>query len=71
MITLEFRNFNALILLCFFNFPPTMAGVDKCVIAADKGFYSLKNVKSLGKMHLGYIIPLKRNSSLIHDSGDY
>jgi transposase len=42
-----------------------MAGVEKCVIVADKGFFSADNVNKLKKQHLSYIIPLKRNSSLI------
>lgn len=42
-----------------------MAGVERCVIIADKGFYSAENIKKLRKMHLSFIIPLKRNSSLI------
>ena len=42
-----------------------MAGVEKCVIVADKGFFSADNVNKLKKSHLSYIIPLRRNSSLI------
>ena len=42
-----------------------MAGVEKCVIVADKGFFSADNIKVLKKNHLSYIIPLRRNSSLI------
>ena len=42
-----------------------MAGIEKCVIVADKGFFSADNIKALKKNHLRYIIPLKRNSSLI------
>ncbi|BAB59304.1 TVG0172799 [Thermoplasma volcanium GSS1] len=42
-----------------------MAGVDRCVIVADKGFFSAINVKKLKRRHLSYIIPLRRNSSLI------
>jgi len=42
-----------------------MAGVEKCVMVADKGFFSADNVKKLKKRHLSYIIPLRRNSSLI------
>ena len=42
-----------------------MAGVEKCVIVADKGFFSSDNIKALKKNHLSYIIPLRRNSSLI------
>ena len=42
-----------------------MAGVERCVIVADKGFFSADNVDKLKKRHLSYIIPLRRNSSLI------
>ena len=42
-----------------------MAGVEKCVIVADRGFFSADNIKALKKNHLSYIIPLRRNSSLI------
>ena len=42
-----------------------MAGVEKCVIVADKDFFSSDNVNRLKKRHLSYIIPLRRNSSLI------
>ncbi|MHB1812914.1 MAG: transposase [Thermoplasmataceae archaeon] len=42
-----------------------MAGVERCVIVADKGFFSADNVNKLKKRHLSYIIPLRRNSSLI------
>ena len=41
-----------------------MAGIEKCVIVADKGFFSSDNVDKLKKKHLSYIIPLRRNSSL-------
>lgn len=44
-----------------------MAGVERCVIVADKGFFSSDNVNKLRKRHLSHIIPLKRNSSLIPD----
>ena len=42
-----------------------MAGVEKCVIVADKGFFSSDNIKRMKNKHLSYIIPLRRNSSLI------
>ena len=42
-----------------------IAGIDKCVIVADKGFFSADNIKMLRKNHLSYIIPLRRNLSLI------
>ncbi|MCL4307528.1 MAG: transposase, partial [Candidatus Thermoplasmatota archaeon] len=44
-----------------------MAGVERCVIVADKGFFSADNIRALKKHHLSYIIPLRRNSSLIPD----
>ncbi len=42
-----------------------MAGIDKCVIVADKGFFSADHINRLRKKHLSYIIPLRRNSSII------
>ncbi len=45
-----------------------MAGVERCVIIADKGFFSSDNIKKLKKKHLSYIIPLRRDSSLIADN---
>ena len=48
-----------------------LAGVEKCVIIADKGFYSSENVKRLKTRHLSFIIPLKRNSSLIPGEGEF
>lgn len=48
-----------------------MAGVERCVIVADKGFFSADNVKKLKKRHLSFIIPLRSNSSLIPDSGEF
>ena len=42
-----------------------MAGAERCVIVADKGFFSSDNIKKLKDKHLSYIIPLKRNSLLI------
>jgi transposase len=41
------------------------AGVKKAVIIGDKGFFSDKNIKFLDTEVLDYILPLKRNSSLI------
>jgi transposase len=41
------------------------AGVKKAVIIGDKGFFSDDNVKFLETEKLDYILPLKRNSSLI------
>lgn len=35
------------------------------VFVADKGFYSESNIEELEQAHLQYVIPLKRNSSLI------
>ena len=48
-----------------------MAGVERCVIVSDKGFFSSDNIKKLRKRHLNFIIPLRRNSSLIPDSEDF
>ena len=48
-----------------------MVGVERCVIVADKGFFSADNVKKLKKRYLSYIILLRRNSSLIPESGDF
>ena len=41
------------------------AGISNITIIADKGFYSEANIALLEKNNLKYIIPLKRNSSLI------
>jgi len=41
------------------------AGISNITIIADKGFYSEANIVLLEKNNLSYIIPLKRNSSLI------
>ncbi len=48
-----------------------MAGIEKCVIVADKGFFSSDNIKRLKKKHLSYIIPLRRNSSFIPEIGEF
>ncbi len=48
-----------------------LAGIERCVMVADKGFFSSDNIKRLKKNHLSYIIPLKRNSSLIPDTGGF
>ncbi|OWP56674.1 MAG: IS1634 family transposase [Thermoplasmatales archaeon B_DKE] len=45
-----------------------MAGVERCVIVADKGFFSADNIRKLENKHLSYIIPLRRNSSPIPDA---
>ena len=42
-----------------------IASVKKCVIVADKGSFFADNVNKLKKQNLSYIIPLRRNSSLI------
>ena len=39
-----------------------MAGVERCVIVADKDFFSADNVNKLKKRHLSNIILLRRNS---------
>ena len=40
-------------------------GVVDTVFVADKGFYSESNIEEMEQAHLRYVIPLKRNSSLI------
>ncbi|MBM3706794.1 MAG: transposase [Actinobacteria bacterium] len=44
------------------------AGISEVIIIADKGFYSESNIGLLKDNNLSYIIPLKRNSTLI-DTG--
>lgn len=41
------------------------SGYKNALIIADKGFYSAANIKLLENANLQYIIPLKRNSTLI------
>lgn len=41
------------------------AGIKDAVLIGDKGFYSEKNLEELEKDNLHYILPIKRNSSLI------
>lgn len=41
------------------------SGIKDATIIADKGFYSIGNVAEMKKEQLKYIIPLRRNSSLI------
>ncbi len=41
------------------------AGIKDAVLIGDKGFHSEKNLEELEKDHLHYILPIKRNSSLI------
>ena len=48
-----------------------MAGIERCVIVADKGFFSSDNIRKLKNKHLSYIIPLRRNSSLIPDADSF
>jgi transposase len=48
-----------------------MAGVERCVVILDKGFYSLDNIKRLKSRHLSFIMPLRRNSSLIPDAEEF
>jgi len=40
-------------------------GLENTVFLGDKGFESAGNVEALNKSHLPYILPLKRNNSLI------
>ncbi len=42
------------------------SGIKEAVVVADKGFYSENNIAELKKLELKYIIPLRRNSSLIN-----
>ncbi len=42
------------------------AKIDDAVVIADKGFYSENNIRKLDDEKLKYIIPLRRNSSLIN-----
>ena len=48
-----------------------MAGIERCVLVADKGFFSADNINRLRKKHLSYIIPLRRNSSLIPNNDHF
>jgi hypothetical protein len=41
------------------------AGIQNAVLVADKGFYSKENVGLLSSVGLEFILPLKRNSSLV------
>ena len=41
------------------------SGVENATIIADKGFYSKTNIERLDKESLSYIIPLRRDNSLI------
>lgn len=41
------------------------AGIKNSILIGDKGFYSEDNVKQLKKERIKYILPLKRNSTLI------
>lgn len=41
------------------------AGLDDAVIVADKGFFSKKNIELLEKEALKYILPLKRDNTII------
>ena len=42
-----------------------MTRIERCVIVADKGFSPSDNIRKLENKYLSYIIPLRRNSSLI------
>lgn len=48
-----------------FNLALRESGIKDGVVIADKGFYSLTNIDLLDKNKLSYLIPLRRNSSLI------
>lgn len=41
------------------------ASLENAILIGDKGFYSADNVKELNTHHIAYILPLKRNSTLI------
>jgi len=41
------------------------AGIKNAVLVGDKGFYSEDNIKKLKKQSVKYVLPLKRNSTLI------
>lgn len=41
------------------------SGAVRCVLVADKGFYSLSNIEQLEADHLHYIIPMRRDNALI------
>jgi transposase len=41
------------------------AGIKDAIVVGDKGFHSEKNVKQLEKLGIHYVLPLKRNNSLI------
>ncbi len=49
------------------SFKNTMlaAGLKKVVVIADKGFYSKANIRLLQQERLSFIVPLKRDSSLV------
>lgn len=51
------------------------SGISDAIVIADKGFYSETNINKLDKEQLKYIIPLRRNSSLIDyspiEQGDF
>ena len=41
------------------------SGISDAIVIADKGFYSDSNIEKLDKEKLRYIVPLRRNSTLI------
>jgi transposase len=41
------------------------SGISDATVIADKGFYSISNIEKLDKEQIKYIVPLRRNSSLI------
>ncbi len=42
------------------------AGIDEAVLIIDKGFYSEKNIEELNSNKLNFIMPLRRNNTLIN-----
>ena len=46
-------------------------GIKNAVLVGDKGFYAEDNVKKLKKQSVKYVLPLKRNSTLIELPADF
>jgi len=42
-----------------------ISGMEQCIYIADKGFFSESNLAELERLHMQYIIPLKRDNKLI------
>ncbi len=52
-----------------FKFTMKESGIQQAIIIGDKGFYSLENIEALKAEQLQYIIPVKRDNSLLDYSG--